>query len=673
MTELKERVIADGKLEEQSYDKYACWCEDTMGRKAKDIANEQEQITDLGAVIVKLKSEIAAHGTEIEQLKKDIADNAESRREATEVRDKEFQDYHNDKLESENCGGALEAAVKVLSGAGAKKGFLETTREAQLLSVVAGVRAVLTRPQVANSVSRTDLDAVKNFVDRPEDFMGGRLGGVSAAQITNNPFGEYAPQSTQIQGILKGMYDTFMGNMEKTNAAEADDQKAFEALMATKVKESETLQATLDQQTGDEAKKTKQLAESKEILDDTKAQLEADEAFFAETKSGCQTKAREWAVRTRLRTEELTGISQAINILTDPENMKTFDAAHATMFLQLSSKQQGADKKERSAAFAKLKSVASQYKNLGLVRLALELKNGGHFDKVLASIDTMMAMLHKEEQADIEHRDRCEGAENKNKNDMQDLDHAMEKAAAEITRLTGAAGRLGGEIDLLETDIASTTTNMEERLSLRNTEVAEFKQALLDDSNAVQLIHKVIDSMKEFYKRNKIDFALVAKEAKQEPKYTENPDKAPETSWSGSNYGGQSEETSGVVAILEMVAEDLQGQMSTGRADDAGAQEMFKKEYGTMKETLDKQMAIKLAKEKGLSDVNAQKLDMEEHKDSKSADKGAEAGLEQAIYQDCSWVKTHFNTRRDQRKVEMDGLVEAKGYLAGVESGEEVI
>merc|ERR1719183_3076727 len=100
---------------------------------------------------------------------------------------------------------------------------------------------------------------------------------MSAAQVANNPFGDYAPQSTQIQGILKGMYDSFAGDLEKDNAEEADKQKAFEELMATKKMELATLQATLEKQTLDEAEKTKKSAESKSLLDDTKAQLDADE------------------------------------------------------------------------------------------------------------------------------------------------------------------------------------------------------------------------------------------------------------------------------------------------------------------------------------------------------------------------------------------------------------
>merc|ERR1712019_21522 len=112
-----------------------------------------------------------------------------------------------------------------------------------------GVRGVLKRPTVAHAVSTKDLQIVERFVNRPEEFVGGRFASsssLSAVQIANNPFGDYAPQSTQIQGILKGMYDAFTGDLEKDNAEEAEAQKSFEELMATKRQELATLEDTLD-------------------------------------------------------------------------------------------------------------------------------------------------------------------------------------------------------------------------------------------------------------------------------------------------------------------------------------------------------------------------------------------------------------------------------------------
>jgi hypothetical protein len=256
ITELKAKVEADGKKEQQSYDKYACWCENTLARKAKAISDAKDLIEKLQKTILKLNGDLGAHGAEIQQLKKDIAQNLEAQKEASEVRGKENNEYENEKNENEQCIGAMEAAIKVLTGAGTgKKGFLETMQEAQLLSVVDGVRGVLGKDTVTSTMSDKDLEVVQHFIKSPEDFVGARSGMMSAAQIAANPFGDYAPQSSQIQGILKGMYDAFTSDLEKSNAEEADKQKSFEELMATKKQEQETLEATLEKQEHDSAKK----------------------------------------------------------------------------------------------------------------------------------------------------------------------------------------------------------------------------------------------------------------------------------------------------------------------------------------------------------------------------------------------------------------------------------
>merc|ERR1719446_2018619 len=119
--DLEKQVNADGKNEQEDFDAYACWCEKTMERKAGDIASAKELITETEILIKKLKGEIASHGAEIDQLKKDVAQNAAAVKEATEVRDKEHKEYAAERAEPEQCIGALEAATKVLTGAGTKK------------------------------------------------------------------------------------------------------------------------------------------------------------------------------------------------------------------------------------------------------------------------------------------------------------------------------------------------------------------------------------------------------------------------------------------------------------------------------------------------------------------------------------------------------------------------
>jgi len=659
--DLKKKVVADGKEEQASFDKYACWCEKTLERKASDIASNKELITETEILISKLKGEIASHGAEVAQLNKDIAKNLASQKEATSMRDKEFGEFDQEKVESEQCIGALEAATKALTGAGTKKNFLDTSvHKTQLLSVAAGLRGVL-HMSMPKSVSESDLDMVKNFVAKPEDWMAAHQGSMSAAQVSQNPFGDYAPQSTQITGILKGMYDAFTMDLEKANAGEADAQKSFEALMATKKEEATTLKATLETQETSQAEKTKKLQESLVLKDDTAEQLEADEAFFADSKDACQTKAKEWSIRTRLRTEELSGMAEAINILGSADAKKTFGSA-TTTFLQIASiKKHTADISGKSQIYQHLHELATRTKSLQIARIAAAVQTGGHFDKVMVMIDQMMALLRKEEAADIVHRDMCEGSENANKNQLADLENSIKKADAILKRYSNTKKELQGEISKEEVDIAATKKSMKELLDFRNTDVKNFRQALKDDTDAVALIQQAIGALSKFYKSNKIPLGL----AQKAPEYAKDADKAPETSFSGSDYGGRKSESGGILAILSMLAEDLEKEIADARGDDADAQAEYDKQNGALNDTLDAQDATKVNLELEEAGTDEKISAVEAMKKGKSDDKDAEGDTKKALATDCAWVKTHFTTRRDARKTEMDGLVDAKSFLSG--------
>jgi hypothetical protein len=441
---LAANVRKDGKAEQASFDTYACWCEKTMERKAKDISDAKDLISEMQTLIMKLKGEIASHGAEIQQLQKDLAQNAEAVKEATGLRNKENADYAGERTESEQCIGALEAGIKVLSGAGTKKAaFLEgdNLREAELLSVVAGLKTVMSKKSL--KISDTDMEMMKHFITKPEDFVKSK--GMIAAQTGQNPFGDYAPQSSQITGILQGMYDAMTADLEKDNAEEADAQKSFEELMATKAQERKTLEATLQKQETDKAAKQKSLSESEVTEDDTTEQMKADEDFFEDTKEGCQTKATQWSVRVRMRTEELNGMELAIKILSG--GAKTFESSTST-FVQLSAVAKHSE--QRSKAYKQLKTLASQYMSRSVAKIAVEVKMGGHFDKVITMVDEMIEVLRKEEADDIAHRDRCENAQNANKNEAADLASSIKKTEASLKRMGNTKKTLLAEIKTLE-------------------------------------------------------------------------------------------------------------------------------------------------------------------------------------------------------------------------------
>jgi len=673
LNDLKARVKKDGVTEQQSYDKYACWCEETTGRLSGNIADAEKNIARLSELVLKLEADTGSHGAEVKQLERDVAANQEAQKEARDAREAQLSEYSTGKVESEQCIGALEAAVKTLSGAGGQKGFLETMQEAQLLSVAARVRGVLGSSALSRVGKDQNVEAIRHFADRPQDFVRTRrTSGSSALQVNQNPFGDYAPQSTQIQGILKGLYDAFTADLEKSNAEEAENQKAFEELMSTKAAELATLQSSLQKQSADKASKAKLLADSKTEREDTQAEREADEALFEETKTSCKTKAEEWSRRSNLRSEELIGIKKALEVLTSEEASGTFGRAATTM-IQLSSSRRSragqgrmAGTAARNRAFSRLQASSGRTGSLRLARIAAEVSTSGHFDDVIAMVTEMIGVLRKEEAADIAQRDQCQGDSNKQQNDLEDLAHDASKTSASIGRLEDAKAQTSTELEKLEEEMAALRTDMADRLTLRNKEKGDFQQALKDDTQAIALIGQAVDFLMAFYKRNKIPVALT----QEDPEYSQDPNKAPETSWEGENYGGR-KESGGIISTLGMIKQDLEMELKTGREDDVAAQQQYLEERKGMETVLQAQSETKAQLEKQLVDLEEKLNGDEASLAATQAESASGTAMMTSIKADCDWVKTHFESRRTKRQDELEALQDAKALLAGVQSGSE--
>jgi len=282
----------------------------------------------------------------------------------------------------------------------------------------------------------------------------------------------------------------------------------------------------------------------------------------------------------------------------------------------------------------------------------------------MVMIDEMMKVLRKEEQDDIEHRDRCENGENANKNSMSDLENDVKKTDKKLERMGNTDDDLAKELTDVEAAIVATKKDMAEMLEMRNKDNDDFKRALKMDAEAIHLITMATAKLNKYNKDNKVSLA-------QGPEYANNPDKAPETSFSGADK--HSSESGGITAILDMIKEDLQKEMKEGRADEASAQAEYKKQSGALQASLDAQMETKVNLEKERADLAEKMSGAEKFKNERNADLGSQKGMKKALGTDCSWVETNFESRRNKRKTEMDGLVEAKSFLSGVENGDAVL
>merc|ERR1719515_195578 len=206
-----------------------------------------------------------------------------------------------------------------------------------------------------------------------------------------------------------------------------------------------------------------------------------DQKFFDDSKLACKSRASTWSERSRLRTQELSGINKAIEILTNPEAMATFGRANSMLLQVRYHRRQAPEdddtKAAKRAAFSTLKTLAGKGHSIRLAALAakVHMATKGHFDMVITQVDKMIEELRVEQQDDIDLRDYCQEEENKVANDIDDREHEIKLTNELIERLNDEKRSIQEDVRQSEADIKETEDTMAEALSSRNAENEDFK------------------------------------------------------------------------------------------------------------------------------------------------------------------------------------------------------
>merc|ERR1719160_2251603 len=152
--------------------------------------------------------------------------------------------------------------------------------------------------------------------------------------------------------------------------------------MSAKTKQINALTKEIESKTSRIGELGVELVTLKEDLDDTTKSLMEDEAFLKDLAKNCKTKEEEWAVRQKIRSEELLAIADTIKLLNDDDALELFKKPLPTPSL-LQVKTSGRATKQRAlAALQQAGRGNKQDFRLNLIALALKGKKVS-FDKVL--------------------------------------------------------------------------------------------------------------------------------------------------------------------------------------------------------------------------------------------------------------------------------------------------
>merc|ERR1719364_502730 len=125
MEGLIKKTEADGKAEEDLFEKYVCWYKTVVSSKKASNAEAKDRIESLNAFIDDVKSGRVEFTSERKDLEAEIEKLSNEIETATDMRKKENEDFMAAKDEMEKAIAALELAVEVLGDmASSKEGVL---------------------------------------------------------------------------------------------------------------------------------------------------------------------------------------------------------------------------------------------------------------------------------------------------------------------------------------------------------------------------------------------------------------------------------------------------------------------------------------------------------------------------------------------------------------------
>merc|ERR1719238_2232588 len=420
-----------------------------------------------------------------------------------------------------------------------------------------------------------------------------------AAFLSQGSNAEYVPQSGEIIGILKQMKDEMEADLAEAKATEEKAIADYKALVAAEKKEIEAATKAIEEKMTRVGELGVKVATMINDLEDTKEGLEEDKKFLADMGKICEQKKKEWVAYQKVMAEELLALADTIKILNDDDALelfkKTLPSAASLLQVQLSAKE------VRQQALVALSGVSAQGVSrdprLDLLEMALRGKKMG-FEKIIKMIDDLVALLAKEQLDDDDKKAWClaelDTADDKKKaleNSISDLEKAIADEEESIATLKS-------EIEALEDGIKALDKQVAEATEQRKAEHADFEAALAANTAAVDLLNFAKNRLNKFY-NPKLYKAPPKRELSAEDRIVTSmggtlaptaapggiagtgiglaqvSDAPPPPPEADLTYKKKGEESTGVIAMIDLLIGDLEKEITEAKVDEKDAQEDY--------------------------------------------------------------------------------------------------
>jgi len=622
---LKGKVEAEGEKEKELFDKYMCYCKNAGGTLGKSIADAEAKGPQLTAEIGEATGKLAQLKEDVKAHQQDRAGAKAAMAEATSLREKEKAAF--DTFESEtktNLAALGKATAAIAKGMG---GFLQTSAASTLKKLV----------------GRLDLQDA----DR-QDMMAFLSGST-----------EYAPASGEIVGILKTMNDEMSKDLADAQAVEKAAVAAYEGLMAAKKKEVDALSKMIEEKLTRIGDLGVEIQQMKNDLGDSAEGLEEDKKFLADLDKNCESKQKLFKENVNYRGQELAALADTIKILNDDDALELFKKTlpGASSFVQIEVSET-ANKARALDIIDGLHSHGQRRVQLDFISLALKGKKIG-FEKVIKMIDDLVAELKQDQINDDSKKEYCaaefDAADDKKKvleKSISDLETAIVNAKDGIVTTKEEIDALEDGIKALDKEVAEATENRKE-------ENSEYTELMAGNAAAKELIEFAKNRLNKFYNPKLYKPPAFAQAGGRDA-----PAPPPEEIKA---YGKKSEESNGIIAMMDALVKDLDKEMNEAELEEKDAQGDYEQ---MMKDSADKRAEDSktlLDKQGALADLQTGLEDDTAGLASSTKELGATNQYIHSLHTECDFLIKYYDMRKESRAGEIDALGKASAVLNGAD------
>merc|ERR1712003_568594 len=298
------------------------------------------------------------------------------------------------------------------------------------------------------------------------------------------------------------------------------------------------------------------------------------------------------------------------------------------------------------------------------------------FEKVLKMCDDMVVLLKKEQVDDDKKKEYCDKEFDKADDERKGLEQSIADSTTAIEDAEEAIATLTDEIKALKAGIVELDKSVDEATEQRQSQNKEYKELMASDGAAKELIGVAKNRLNKFYnpsqyvpppKRelSEADRAAMAAGGAFAQVSVHQQVAPPPPPAGPSAYPKKSEESSGVIRMLDLLVQDLDKEMQVAEVDEKNAQEEYEQ---MMEDSADKRSEDK----KQISDKKGAKADAEEalqsHTDAKAESTKELAGVAEyigSLHGECDWILQYYDVRKEARSSEIEAIGKAQAVLNG--------